>query len=69
MRLSKKILSLGIAAILSCMPLFASAESVINPVVPDSENAIVVSGQLDNAVGKNATLIYKVTSGATIVAA
>lgn len=69
MRLSKKILSLCIAAILSCMPLFASAESVINPVRPDSDNAIVISGKLDNTVGKNATLIYKMTSGETIVAA
>jgi len=69
MRLSKKILSLCIAAILSCMPLFASAESLINPVSPTADNAIVVSGKVDNAVGKNATLIFKMTLGETIVAA
>ncbi len=62
MRLSKRILSLCMGAILSCTPLFASAESVINDILPDSQNAIVVSGTLDGETRFDATLIFKMTN-------
>ena len=61
MRLSKKILSLCIAAFISCMQLFASEASVINPILPDSQNAIVVSGKLDGETRFDATIIFKMT--------
>ena len=60
MRLAKKFLSLGIAAILSCVTIMASAAEPT--IVTDTENrAITVSGKIEGETRKGSTLIFKLT--------
>lgn len=69
MKLSKKLLSLFLGIIISGIPFFASAESAINDILPDSQNAIVVSGTLDGETRFDATLIFKMTDLGGAIAA
>lgn len=60
MRLTKKILSLGIAAIFLCVTIMASAAEPT--IVTDTENrAITVSGKIEGETRKGTTLIFKLT--------